>query len=147
VGKILLLIALTIAFVPQAHAAGISSLMKDADVLYASRETLSSCEKSIELYEKVLAVDSKKYDARWKISRSCKFLGDYYPNDDRVTVLEKGEKYARHAIEIDPGKVEGHFWLGVCLGRIGEERGILNSLFLVGPIKDEMEKCLAIDPT
>lgn len=145
--KALLLVVLFAALSLPAHAENISLLTKDADSLYTSRETLSSCEKSIELYEKVLAVDSKEYDACWKISRSCKFLGDRLPNDDRVTVLEKGEKYARRAIEIKPDKVEGHFWLGVCLGRIGEERGVLNSLFLVGPIRDEMEKCLAIDPT
>ena len=145
--KSLLLLALVLVLSSGTHAASISSLMTDADALYASRETLSSCEKSIELYEKMLSADPKNYDACWKTARSCKFLGDKYPSDSRAAILEKGEKFSRRAIEISFDKVEGHFWLGVCLGRIGEERGVLNSLFLVGPIKDEMEKCLSVDPT
>ncbi len=122
------------------------SLMKQADGAYAARETVANAEKALSLYEQVLSTDPQNYDAAWEASRVCKYLGDKYENDAKVPVLEKGEKFARKAIEINPDKVEGHFWLGVCLGRIGEERGVLNSLFLVGPIKDEMDKVLAIDP-
>jgi len=37
------------------------------------------------------------------------------------------------------------FWLGVNNGKYGESRGILKSLFLVGPIKEEMQ-VIAVDP-
>ena len=123
------------------------SLISQADELFAGREVLSNCEKSVALYEKVLEVDPQNYEAAWKIARSLKFLGDKYPTgDERIEILKKGEELAKKAVEINPQGVDGHFWLGVCLGRIGEERGVLNSLFMVGPIKDEMEAVLKTEP-
>jgi tetratricopeptide (TPR) repeat protein len=32
------------------------------------------------------------------------------------------------------------------MGRVGEEKGILNSLFMVKPMKVELDRCLEIDP-
>jgi len=139
-----LLLILILIFPAQADQ--VSDLMKEAESLYADRENVKSCEKSIELYEKALELDPNNYDACWKASMSCKWLGDKYPKGKRIKILEKGEKFARKAIEINPDDVEGHFRLGVSMGRIGEERGVLNSLFMIGPIRDEMEKVLKIDP-
>lgn len=133
-------------FVSVAFAEDVAPLMKQADALFSSREVVSSAEGALNIYAQILAADPKNYEAAWKASQACKYLGDKYPNDQRLPVLERGEKFAKQAIEIDPDASEGHFWLGVSWGRIGEERGILNSLFLVGPIKDEMEKVLKIDP-
>ncbi len=143
--KIFILFAFLVLIIPRAHSEEIGSLLEQADLLYASREVIEYSEKSIELYEKVLEINPGNYETCWKIARACKWLGDKYPKEERIKVLEKGERFAKKAIEINPEGTEGHFWLGVSLGRIGEERGILNSLFLVGPIKDEMEKVLKLD--
>jgi len=42
---------------------------------------------------------------------------------------------------------EGHYWLGINYGVYGEAKGILKSLSLVKPIKEEMNKVLALDPS
>ncbi len=142
----ILALAFLLLLVSSAKAEEVDSLLEQADFFYGSREVIESCEKSIELYEKVLEIDPQNYEACWRIARACKWLGDKYPKEERIEILEKGERFSKKAIEINPQGVEGHFWLGVSLGRIGEERGVLNSLFLVGPIKDEMEKVLELDP-
>jgi len=144
--KIFILFTFLILIVPSVQSKEIDSLLEQADLLYASREVIELCEKSIELYKKVLEADPNNYEACWKIMRACKWLGDKYPKEKRLKIIETGEPFVKKAIEINPEGIEGHFWYGVCMGRIGEERGILNSLFLVGPIKDEMEKVLKLDP-
>jgi len=144
--KIVLLIGLLIVLISAAQAENISMLMDDANLLYSSREAVECGEKSVELYGKILEIDPNNYDAAWKAARACKWLGTAYPNEKKMAILEMGENFAKKAVEINTGRAEGHYWLGVNMGRIGEERGVLNSLFMVGPIKDEMEKVLEIEP-
>jgi len=48
---------------------------------------------------------------------------------------------------LGPGRPEGHYWLGVDYGVYGQAKGVLSGLSLVGSIKDEMNKELAIDPS
>lgn len=144
--KLIVLFCFIFLVLPPANGEETADLIKQADFLYSSREVVENCEKSIELYEKVMETDPENYEVCWKIVRAYKWLGDKYPQQERIKALEAGERYAKKAIEINPDGVDGHFWYGVSMGRIGEEKGILNSLFLVGPIKDEMEKILKLDP-
>ena len=118
-----------------------------AATYYASREYAGSAEAAVSTLEKVLVIEPQNYEALWKLSQYYKWLGDKAPDENKLDYFEKGKTYAEEAIKVEPDKVEGHFWRGVHMGRTGEEKGILNSLFLVGPIKDEMEKCIKIDPT
>jgi tetratricopeptide (TPR) repeat protein len=145
--KLFILFWALVLLTSAAYAESVADLIRRADVLYGSRENTASCEASLGIYESILDPDAANYEAAWKAAQACKWLGDVYPTgDEKLAVLSKGEKFARKAIETAPNREEGHYWLGVCLGRIGEERGILNSLFMVGPIRDEMEKVLAINP-
>lgn len=45
-----------------------------------------------------------------------------------------------------PSSPEARFWNGVAMGRWGQAKGIMKSLFLVKPIKREMEATLKLDP-
>jgi len=144
--NLILAICFICLFVSAAFSQDNASLISQADLLYSSREVVSNAEGALNIYAQALASDPTNYEAAWKASQVCKYLGDKYPSDSKLPILESGEAYARKAIAIDPDRAEGHFWLGVSLGRIGEERGVLNSLFLVGPIKDEMEAVLKINP-
>lgn len=129
-----------------AWAGQTDDLLKQADALYPQREVVKSAEKNLALYEQILSIDPANYEAAWKASQTCKWLGDVYPKDEKLAILEKGESFAKKAVEINADGIDGHYWLGISMGRIGEEKGVLNSLFLVGPIKDEMEKVLKADP-
>lgn len=67
-------------------------------------------------------------------------------NDAKKQIFLQGIEHAKKAIELGPDKVEGHFWLGVCYGVYGEAKGVLKSLSLVKPIKEEMRRVLEIEP-
>jgi tetratricopeptide (TPR) repeat protein len=121
-------------------------LMKEADALYEERADIEKCRKSIEIYKKILELNPKEEAAAWKITRSFYWLGSHSPKEKRIVIFEEGISFAKMAVELNPQSVGGHFWLGVSYGLYGEERGILKSLSLIDPIKEQMQEVLRLDP-
>lgn len=134
------------ALISTASADEINEIVLKADTYYGSREVCGSAETSVKLYEEGLEIDPYYYDTHWKLARVYKWLGDHAEEGEKIPLYEKGEKHAKDAIEVKEDGGEGHFYYGMLMGKIGEERGVLSSLFLVDPIKKEMEKCLEIEP-
>lgn len=82
--------------------------------------------------------------ALWLISKAYLFLGERI-TDDVLATFEKGKEYADRAVEIAPDSPDAHFWQASLIGRIGQTRGILQSLFMVRPMKDALDRVLELD--
>ncbi len=132
---------------PQAAAAAAGPLIAQGDALYVNRADYATAKEARRKYEEALAAGEDPYEANWKLSRICYWIGDHTGAKDlKKTILLAGVEYAKKAIEINPNKPDGHFWLGVNYGVYGEAKGILKSLALVKPIKAEMNRVVQIDP-
>jgi tetratricopeptide (TPR) repeat protein len=59
----------------------------------------------------------------------------------------KGESYADKAIELDPSNAKGYYWKASNIGRWGQTRGILASLFKADPMRKLLEQSARLDPT
>lgn len=163
------------AGIPIVHASeaeSLADLLKTADELYATRSDPANQQKSIDILDKLLASananangntnanagsnantsasgdNSAAYEALWRLGRAYRWQAEkaQASGGERMKLLEKAKDYAERATRANEQGADGHYWLGVILGRVGEERGVLNSLFLIKPIRQEMEKVLAIDP-
>jgi tetratricopeptide (TPR) repeat protein len=144
-----ILIVLAISALPAAAARpqAAASLIAQGDALYAERADLAKAKEARTKYEAALAAGEDAYEANWKLSRICYWIGDHTGAKDlKKTILLAGVDYAKKAIELNPGKPDGHFWLGVNYGVYGEAKGILKSLSLVKPIKAAMNRVLELDP-
>jgi tetratricopeptide (TPR) repeat protein len=117
-----------------------------ADAQYEKRADLAAAARAVELYQKTVAADAGNYVAWWHLARACWYLGDHSPKPERLAIYDQGKTAAEKAVALRPQEPDGHYWLGVCLGRTGEERGVLNSLFMVSPVAREMETVLALNP-
>jgi tetratricopeptide (TPR) repeat protein len=121
-----------------------------ADDFYLGRGNLANVDRALQLLRQQVADNSNDYEAWWRISRSENFLGRVHDagDDDKAAVaaFEAGADAGRRAVKLRPDRVEGHFWLGVNLGLIGEEEGLLRGLRLVDPVRQEMETVMRIDP-
>jgi hypothetical protein len=87
----------------------------------------------------------------WRVSRECLDLGDdaekaKKPQADVLALFTEGEGYADKAIAADAHSDLGYYWKASNIGRWGQVKGILNSLFKAGPMKDLLVKGLAINP-
>ncbi len=122
------------------------SLLERADACWLQRSDPQKAGEAATLYEKALAEAPSSYDAAWKLARACYWLGENSAEDRKLTVFERGIAAAKKAIALNEGDAAGHFWLGVSYGKYGEAKGILKSLALVDPSKEEMNRVIAIDP-
>jgi tetratricopeptide (TPR) repeat protein len=123
------------------------TLVQQGDDLYAQRGDLAKAKEALAKYQAALPAGEDAYGVNWRLARVEYWIGDHTPdNNVKKQIFQQGIDYAKKAIELAPDKVEGHFWLGVCYGVYGEAKGVLKSLALVKPIKEEMRRVLEIEP-
>lgn len=119
----------------------------EVDRLYFQRDQPSKAERALMLLQKERQANPKNDEVLWRLARALKWEGDQKKGRAQKTVLyERAVEAAKEAVEINPKSVGGHFWMGVAMGKIGETRGVFRSLFLVDPIKKEMETVLSLNP-
>lgn len=74
------------------------------------------------------------------------WLGEYAEDaEDKLFFFNEGVECGKEGIGIDENSVEANFWLAVNYGAFGQEKGIMQSLALVNPIKDLAEKVIELD--
>lgn len=65
--------------------------------------------------------------------------------DDKLAFFNEGVECGEAAVGIDEDSLEGNFWLAVNYGSYGQEKGIMQSLALVQPMKERAERAAEID--
>jgi hypothetical protein len=93
---------------------------------------------------------AEKAELYWRAARETLELGDAaedakQPKDAILKIFEQGEKYADMAIAADPQNNLAYYWKSSNIGRWGQVKGILNSLFKAGPMRELLAKDLALD--
>lgn len=148
--KIQVLVFVIIVFLVKGDIRGydVQDLIAEGDRLYDERSDLNKAYLALEQYRKVLSIAPGHYDALWKISKTAFYLAEMVPSKgEKEVVVKEGVSSAKKAVEVNPHGVEGYFWLGVSYTKVGEVKGVLKSLFLIGPIKRAMRKVIAMDDT
>ncbi len=140
------LVAIT-GLVTITYAADVSAQLKQASELYLNRHLNSgNLEQSKVLFETLLAQDPTNQEALWQLSRVYYSLGDVAQGKKtKLARYEWGKALADSLIKINERHPEGHFWAMVNQGRIGQTRGVLNSLFMVSGIKRELKRTLELN--
>lgn len=74
------------------------------------------------------------------------WLGEYAEDaDDKLAFFEEGVECGRSGIEINADSLESNFWLSVNSGSYGQEKGIMQSLAMISPIRAAAEKAMELD--
>ena len=74
------------------------------------------------------------------------WFGEYAEDaDDKLAFFEEGVACGEAGVGIDEDSLESNFWLAVNRGSYGQEKGIMQSLAMVTPIKKTAEKALELD--
>jgi tetratricopeptide (TPR) repeat protein len=81
-----------------------------------------------------------------KLARARFYIGERSPRRERARQYKEGIEAARTAIAIDPGRADGHFWLGTNLGSLATVSSRLGALRHCSKIRDAFEAALARDP-
>ncbi len=74
------------------------------------------------------------------------WLGEYAEDaDDKLAFFDEGVECGKTGVEINADSLEANFWLAVNSGSYGQEKGIMQSLAMISPIKAAAEKALKLD--
>ncbi len=117
------------------------------DALYFRRNEPGNLEKTIVALETRLREDPKEFDSLWRLGRSLVRRGERLEKKkEKIAVYARAEKEVEAALNLRDNDAEAHFWHGIAMGRLGETRGIMRSLFMIGPMKKRMRRVLALNP-
>jgi tetratricopeptide (TPR) repeat protein len=121
-------------------------LISQADELYLEMNDMVTAEKARDMYMKAWQIAENRYEGYWKLSRMFYYIGaNTERKKDKKVIFSQGIYYAERAVELEPERPNGYYWLGVNYGVYGEARGVLKSLFLVDDIKKAMNKVVELD--
>jgi len=117
------------------------------DALYFHRNESDKLAQSLAAIDGLLAQTPDDEGLLWRKGRSLIRRGEKIEKrSDRLAVYEEAMDILKRAAQADPKSVDAHFWYGVAMGRYGETKGVIRSLFLIKPIRAEMSQVVALDP-
>jgi tetratricopeptide (TPR) repeat protein len=124
------------------------SLIDHAVELYETRHLeRANLGQSASILEGIIENDPKNVRALYELSKVCYLLGDEAEEKDaKLKLFYRGRDYGKSAIELDDESPDAHFWYMVNVGRVGQTKGVLNSLVLVPTVREEIETVLELDP-
>ena len=119
----------------------------DPDTLYRDRLNTASAVRASAIWRQRVASNSADFEAAWKLARAQYWLGtNGLPPSERKAALEGGVSAGRKAVAQRPERPEGHFWTAANMGALAESFGLRQGLRYRGPIRDELEIVLKLDP-
>jgi hypothetical protein len=128
---------------PAAHA--VDADIAEGDKLFAARTATAGAAEALEKYEAAFSGPDAA-EAKWKAARALHWLGDQSARKrEKSAYFEKGIEYGKAAVKAASDSPDAHFWLAALYGSYGEARGVLKSLSLVGPIREELRAVNRID--
>lgn len=130
---------------PPTGSESAAELIAQADKLYAEREDLARLRAAIASLRRARALEPGNYDAAWRIARFDYYLGAHTTDDgERDKAFRDGAEAGKHAVELQPDKPDGHFWLGANYGG-SAQHSTLAGLTSVDDIIQEMETVLKLE--
>lgn len=138
----LLMVGVLPGAAPQLYAQSEDVLQEADDLLEAERP-----EEVLSLLEDY----SGNAEVYWRRAAATLIIGDLADDagasdEELLEIYARGEAYADEAIAADPRSPDAYYWKSAHIGRWGQTRGILNSLFRASDMRDLLEKTISLDP-
>ncbi len=101
------------------------------------------------LEKDLVSLDEKQFRSRgldWRLARVYHALGERAPEGKQADYYQRCIERAERSVEFLPEQPQGYFFRGLCNGEIGRLQGILQSLMLIEPLKEDLKKAKKLDP-
>src|ERR1044071_4077269 len=117
----------------------------EAEPLYEGREDMTKARLAVTTLRQAHAADYGNYEAAWKLSRAAFYVADRTDIEtERDAMFKEGTDAGKAAVQLQPNKPDGHFWLGANYGG-SAAHSTLSNLSSFQDIKGAMEAVLKID--
>jgi hypothetical protein len=120
-------------------------------IVEVETNTITNLQRAIALYETALKDESLPARDRsngWAdVSRAYQRLGDLEASRAaKLLAYEKGQAAGKKGEALDHKNVDAIFWATANMACVGRTKGVMNSLFMVGDLKKDLNRVLALDP-
>jgi len=143
----LFLIGLLLAGVLVLSPTGAAS---ELDFLDEAWEQRADMDLVAETLEKAREMDEElgNPDFLWRKARLYYWYGDYVAQERNYKLenFDRGLELVERAAELDDTNPDIFYWKASLTGMRGQTRGVLQSLFMVSPMKEALEKTIELDP-
>jgi hypothetical protein len=124
--------------------------IEEADALYEDDQPRAA----LDVLEAALGTASngaERAEVLWRMARATLDVGEQEEDkggapDPILAIYEQGEQYGVQAVEADPTNHLAYYWQSANIGKWGQLKGILNSLFKAGPMKDLLSESVSRAP-
>lgn len=119
-----------------------------ADSDWKKRATPGVADAMIESLETATKANPSDGELLWRLSRAYWWKAARYTTDRaaKLALLDKAKAAGEQGAKYASNNANAHYWHAVSIAQAGQIRGILQSLFMVKPTKDALDRALAIDP-
>jgi tetratricopeptide (TPR) repeat protein len=123
-----------------------SACEKAAYMLFNRHLNPTWLDSAYDLLSQVRAAEPRHERCLYLWSRIHTQKGDNALTDkDKLRFYSRAKAIAETLIQVNEQNPDGHIWWGVAQGRIGQTRGVLNSLFMVSGLKRAFNRTLELD--
>lgn len=130
---------------PAEAAATVQNLLGQSDELYKQRADVAKVRQAVALLRQARVADYGNYEVAWRLAMVDHYLADHTTDEaERDEAFREGIDAGKFAVQLQPNKPEGHFWLGANYGG-DAENSTLAGLANVEDIRNEMETVLKLD--
>lgn len=106
----------------------------------------ANLEKAAELLSGSLEQGGERGAILADLTQAYFWLGDYATDKaKREEYFGKAVEWGKQAVEAAPDSVKAHLWFAAAMGSHGIERGIMSSLFYLGPIEKHGKRAMELD--
>ena len=126
-----------------------NKIFEEADNAFLQRAQPQMAFKALRLYREIYQHYPDNYEAAWRVSMGCYYLGFEVERNKEIKkkLFEEGCEAGLTAVKIEPNKVEGHFWVAINMALYGEAEGVVKMLFTLNTICTHLNLSISIDPS
>lgn len=125
----------------------IQKTVSQADELYSQRHRIENVSASVAILESE-AARGNDYEIQWRLGRALFFLGQEVGHKESARAYHfQGTVRGEQAVIAEPGKVEGHFWLGVNLALLAGCEARWVAIRHALRARRELQQAIKIDST
>ncbi len=138
----------------------VDQLLKQADDLIDKGERQTGAEQigtyksALEILDQAVTKQPDNFAANWKTAEACRLYGEQ-AREQKIANWEdvcaeygkKGMHYAERAIDLEPDKVQGYYYYGLCTGTYSDGVGLFTALRegLKNKVQKNLETAFQID--
>ena len=145
-----ILIILMVTLIPVAVFAQLAAGLEAVDDFLDAEEPDQAIAR-LETLEGDASTAAQRAEVYWRFSAATLMRGDQRDeagasDDELLALYEAGEQYGQDAIAADAGNHLGYYWTSANIGRWGQIKGVMNSLFRAPDMRDLLTEAVTQEP-